>query len=99
MSVRRFLTWYIVATLLVGASGASVLHGLKWQHAQRVAALSTESPTPSVPAMPRQDIASAEPALPPAAAPPEAAPLPALRVPHAAPRLPPLREHVASDQA
>ena len=73
MSVRGFLTWYLVAVVFVGAAGASLVQGVKWQRAQRSVA-AAQSPAPE-PAAPRQDVAEAD--LPKVAPPP----LPALRPP------------------
>ena len=54
MSVRGFLTWYILAVALIGATGASVVQGLKWQRAERLLAA---SPAPvTVPATPHENV-------------------------------------------
>lgn len=77
MSVRGFLTWYLLAIAFVGVAGASVVQGMKWQRAERVAAGSEASvPAPSV--SPQQNIAATE-AEPSAAS----SPPPPLRRPRA----------------
>jgi hypothetical protein len=86
MSVRGFLTWYILAMVFVGAAGASVVQGLKWQREARLLAASER---PSVSSVPPQDIAAADAA--PGTSPPSA--VPALRPPA------PQRQHIALHSA
>ena len=82
MSVRGFLTWYIIAIMFVGAAGASLVQGVKWQHAGKSAAVS-QPPAPE-PTTPRHDVAEA---VVPTTSPPTN--LPALRPPLARERMTP----------
>lgn len=83
MSVRGFLTWYLVAIVFVGAAAASLVQGVRWQRAQRTV-VAAQITTPE-PAALSQDVAEAS--LPKITPPP----LPALR--------PPVRREPATPRA